>query len=856
MNSIRSRRPGKTRGSAVIAALVLCLITAVIAAGVLTLAVSEKRMNRSSVLTLEARNTAESASEYVVAQVKNMLESTTDFTSTDFSGDETLHAPPNDYFANASYQINDIDVYAGMEAIDGMDQLLYLDPANTEYRNNDYAGNYAYRRRIPVATRATISAGGHTSTAHVAQYLEAYIMPLFTFSIFYGGDPGDPVDLEIFPGPQMTVYGPVHSNGDIFVRKQSSSGVNLTFMGRVSAAGGFYAKKGNQPLLYMMRHGVLDTTDYTDHVYLKHPISGASTAVRSSGGVWRDYYWNSSTETETTRNAFRDWAETVYSTNLRTRANGVDALVINGANGAAGRSFIAAPTASDSAGEKSMQLARKSGLIIVVNPDDEERSVYIPNVGSRTMDPVSYRVYTSAGREVVLPGQLYYGPSGAGRITSTLANAPVTATTDGTSQPYANAVVRLGTDVFGAGADHFYDLRRVTNGHRLSPSGTYPHTARKIRKIDIDMTNLKKAVDRSINGLNSSTVYKTTVPESATWTNSIFNASGTPTSETLTDAHAIFDANGGTPIGSNWFWNGGIYVLSVDAEEKDADTVEIPDRHDSGVRLVNGRGRIASKDEQGLTIATNDVLYIMGHYNADGTIHTGATTTSARFPEVDDEAPTAIMADAIVVLSQPIFENNGSGHYVQTRGWNDAYSKHRIDTYTSYSTSWGTSAPSTSNRIDGINTSSRPGRLPWWTTADASLGSTNSSKLVPYSTEISAAFLTGIVRSNTTTGAYSGGVHNYPRLLEDWYTSSAGSANTLAIRGSMVAFFFSAVGTEPWSLRFYQAPIRLWGLNEDYIRGILPPLTPNTIAIQQLNFRLVTASEFETITAAISHLSD
>lgn len=848
MNSIPQHRGSAKRGSAVISALVLCIIAGVVAAGILTLAMSEKRMNRSSVLALEARNTAESASEYVVAQVKNILQNSTDFTATDFSGEDSLHAPPADYFASANFTVTDIDVFAGMQSIEGMDELLYLDPASTEYRDNDYAGNYAYRRRIPVATRATISAAGQSSTAHVTQYLEAYIMPLFTFSIFYGGDNTNPVDLEIFPGPQMTVYGPVHTNGDIFVRKQSSSGVNLTFMGRVSAAGGFYAKKANQPLLYMMRHGVLDTNDYTDHVYLRHPVSGAATPVRSSGGVWRDFYWNSSTETDTTRNSFRSWADTAYSTNLRTKANGIEPLVINGANGAAGRSFIAAPTVTDSLGTRSMQLARKAGLIIVANPDDEVRSVYIPNVGTISMDPISYRAYTSAGHEVVLPGQKFYGPSGAGAIVSTLPNAPLPAA------QYSDAVVRLGEDAFGSGADYFFDLRRVTNGHRLSPNGSYPHTPRSIRKIDIDMTNLKKAVDRSVNGASTSSVYKTTIPDSTTWSHSIFNPSATPESETLSNAHAIYDAASGSPISSS-FWNGGVYVLSVDAEIKDATTVAAPTRHDSGVRLVNGRGRIASRGMQGLTVATNDVLYILGHYNADGTIHTGATATSARFPESQLEAPAAIMADAIVVLSQPTYASS-SGNYVQTRGWSDAFSKYRIDNYSSYSNNWATSAPSTSNRIDGINSPSvRPGRLPW-SAPHASLGSDRTYKFDPYSTEISAAFLTGIVQSNTSTGVYSGGVHNYPRLLEDWYTDSSSDSATLAIRGSMVAFFYSAVGTEPWSLRFYQAPIRLWGLNEDYIKGILPPLTPNTIALQQLNFRLVDASQFSSITRGISELSN
>ncbi len=60
-------------------------------------------------------------------------------------------------------------------------------------------------------------------------------------------------------------------------------------------------------------------------------------------------------------------------------------------------------------------------------------------------------------------------------------------------------------------------------------------------------------------------------------------------------------------------------------------------------------------------------------------------------------------------------------------------------------------------------------------------------------TTINAAILTGIVPSTTTaTTGFSGGVHNLPRLLEDW---NSPSSRTLTINTSMINLFPSRVAT-------------------------------------------------------------
>ena len=90
------------------------------------------------------------------------------------------------------------------------------------------------------------------------------------------------------------------------------------------------------------------------------------------------------------------------------------------------------------------------------------------------------------------------------------------------------------------------------------------------------------------------------------------------------------------------------------------------------------------------------------------------------------------------------------------------------------------------------------------------------------STTINAALLGGIVR--TGNGYYSGGLENFPRLLEDW------TGKTLTINGSFVALFESKTAKAPWGYpdNVYRPPQqRKWSFDPklNTLAG-RPPSTP------------------------------
>lgn len=322
---------------------------------------------------------------------------------------------------------------------------------------------------------------------------------------------------------------------------------------------------------------------------------------------------------------------------------------------------------------------------------------------------------------------------------------------------------------------------------------------------------------------------------------------------------------------SPWFDGITIYLHSVDAEVR-AQTAGVPDRVDSGVRFWNGRGPVISlpgatyPGRTGLTFATNDPIYVVGHFNADGTVVADINTTgtggySGRYPESASEMLVSLMGDATTILSQPEF--SGTAPYRQTSGWSDALSANRRDATFSWSSAWRTTNPSNSNRQDGRDTGVVPNALPHLSVPGVA-GTARTSKFAPSETEISAAFLIGIVPTGHVpdglsdhppgTGSNnqtSGGVHNYPRLQEVW------SGTGLYLRGSLVAMFESRVAMEPWGIRFYTGAGRFWGLHES-LRNVNHdlPLEPMLLNARRMRYKEITAAEFtaqKTVIEALPH---
>ncbi len=483
---------------------------------------------------------------------------------------------------------------------------------------------------------------------------------------------------------------------------------------------------------------------------------------------------------------------------------------------------------------------------------------------------------------------------------------------------------------------YFFDMRRANGnvGYNSNIAGGTARAAanylpRAIAKIDFDMARFKMMFHRTVSGATTSTGYNAGVPTATNWANSIFNpagasvaldlgvdvdnaaafaytsfpAAGTPETVNRPDPFRLYYTPAfltpGTPglipadpgtlavpaadLALAWYDGIAIYIHSVDAERRAQSLVAGKnDRVDSGVRLINGRGPLPSyttSGKTGLSFATNDAAYIIGHYNADGTINATSTNNtnpggfSATYPDSANERLASVMSDAITLLSQPEF-SSASAPYFQTNGWNDALSAFRF-TSTAWVATWRSGAPSGTNNYEGLGTSAtaiRPGALPTSSTPGTG-GATRQTKLSPpIDTEFSTALLMGMVPSNhNATGLtdrppisaanaqYSGGAHNFPRLLEDWHNdmdTGIAANSKLYIRGSMVALFESRVAMEPWNIRCYAAPDRFWGLHYGFTQPSHDvPLEPLVVGADRLGFRELSAADYATRKAFLESLT-
>ncbi|HWA25439.1 MAG TPA: hypothetical protein VG734_07255 [Lacunisphaera sp.] len=537
-----------------------------------------------------------------------------------------------------------------------------------------------------------------------------------------------------------------------------------------------------------------------------------------------------------------------------------------------------------------IKYSRNAALYIVANTTQATAVGHKPDGTEINVGPRSYRCFINDTTtpsspvitEVILPGQKTYGD----------ANATVDATTNPlhTAHSLAMPIVQMlninyttGVEAANSQANQrrMIDMRRTeggdltnstTNGdttfdHSAARSATNAYVPKNLYMIDIDMMELKKAV-QTMSVATGTTVITTASDFFATGLPTAANVVTTPThiyaaspagiNVTLSDSTRIITtATAVTNACTTAIWNGAVYVESIAAQQFESSSAvsasvrkaRTHELHNSGVRLINGRGKVASTTlTPGFTLATNDAVYILGHFNTDGLSSTPAIV-SVTVPAIagdstghnyeTGEVPACIASDAITVLSQPVFASETS----QTTGWNDAMSG-RICSARNSVAAWQTTAPASSNAGDGDNSHSATTSVSAYTvpydSSNGTLSTSSATKLTPSFTEISTAMLCGLVPTGKNGYSQnSGGLHNFPRFLEEY-----NGAIEVRIRGSMVALFECRVANDPWSLRTYSAPVRNWGFNLLFNTGVMPPLTPKTIHFRRANANDITKAQY------------
>ena len=208
-------------------------------------------------------------------------------------------------------------------------------------------------------------------------------------------------------------------------------------------------------------------------------------------------------------------------------------------------------------------------------------------------------------------------------------------------------------------------------------------------------------------------------------------------------------------------FNGAIYIYDTSTTK-------------NAVRVTNG----GVLPDNGLTVATEGGLYVQGDYNTGTTINpsTGATnsndvpsnkspsSTAATTVNGYSTKSAALVADAVMVLSN---------------SWSD-----------------GNAAKTVANR-----------------------NATN--------TTLNVALISGYVASTDDRvgdrSGYSGGMNNFPRLLETW------AGDSLTFNGAFVSLYQSQKFTGQWDTGdIYSPPTRFWSFDAMLLKRALPDIPFST----------------------------
>jgi hypothetical protein len=192
------------------------------------------------------------------------------------------------------------------------------------------------------------------------------------------------------------------------------------------------------------------------------------------------------------------------------------------------------------------------------------------------------------------------------------------------------------------------------------------------------------------------------------------------------------------------------------------------------LKLINGgiNSGVNNLPTSGLTVAAENPVYVQGNYNA-------VSNDTLSEPNV----PAAVIADAVTLLSND---------------WKD------ITSFKFPNDRASRPALTTGYRFAMVSGRSRPFPKPTWT-------------------------------SNHLWGT-DGGVHNFMRMLEDWYGEAT------HYRGSMVSLYYSRqlVGTFKNNTNVYQQGTRNFDFDDDFLTpSLLPPGTPMFRDINTLRFRQI-----------------
>ena len=308
--------PRARQGYALILTLVFLAVTLIMLSSVMWWASSNGQVTRQNELFTTAESAADAATETVVANL--------DF---DWTYSQALQSAshystlplPNQSAWPMQFQYSD---GSGNNGVTGVTVALtnYYAAVGSEFQ-----GLSGYKQPCSITSTATTIGQAYTVSATVQQTVEAVIIPLFQFAIFYN------MNLEIDPGATMAINGPVFSNQSIW-----DGTPNVTFNSTVSAAGLVYDDSTDPTNDDPWASGKTDSGTPSGN-YAIQPLSGRDSLTLPIGNSSNNTPSSVEAVINLVTNGYGAPNPQAYSTNGQVYLfNESDLIISNSANGLAG----------------------------------------------------------------------------------------------------------------------------------------------------------------------------------------------------------------------------------------------------------------------------------------------------------------------------------------------------------------------------------------------------------------------------------------------------------------------------------------------------------------------------------------
>lgn len=803
LQQIIQHKSGKNRckGGALLTVLLITTVMSIIIGSLVKLGVEESRVNSRHFLFLNARNAAESAVEYGVAQLADRWRTQVSFPTDDLAPDNRpleLRKEFIDFFEPSG--ISNLSVDGGVVELG----RFYINPDDPANQFDTQKGKMVLARSVAIYGQATVTDPRlGAMTAYARQTLQLRDAPLFSHAAFYN------MDLEFHPGPVMTMNGPVHANGDIWIQAINT----LTFTDSLTAT-------GNMRYGYMLNDGESNQVTQTGNVRINNGRGGTTTPYRGSGSKSSvSSYWDAFSATAAIQSAgYNNWRELAsnrWGGNVQDSAHAVPNL-----NPIGFQNYV----------------RDNPDTAAVDDPLNYGYAIIEPNQPAEDLDDAGFKNPVHKGvaetekfaHKAGLIIRVHYSTDGTTQLDGSAlpAHAVRLRSRPDQDNPFTTATAHPASGKVPSDYDtnYYVSFAKIDRDDPFDMS-TADYNVKSLKQRDADgdvivdddgdpiTTDVFEVVEIPINvsmgtigGINFTREFE----EMFAAYEYEENSSGTPTSSfydprrqkgvdiveinlwQLRRSIDSYNTDQFSGFEAHQEYNGVIYVEFPNddgATVRDDNIVRsiddvgllitsattIPDPNSSTAWPHSGNPLNDVRDS-GLTLVTNNAMYIKGHFNADGSSATGSNTMPDGTGAWNPNPPAALGADAIMPLS-----NN----------WE-----------------FGDSKQSLNNRVATF-------------------------------TEFNAAMIQGL-RPTGKNGSndISGGNHNFPRFLEKW------NSIEFRYRGSMVALFESEIATEGTDTAFYGPPIRNWGFYNEFRLGNFPPGTPNMRTFRKIDFQFLTADQY------------